>query len=77
MTTLVNSKGISNKKKGKSKRAQVLVAAVEKAIENFLKTGMDIVEANPEARHELTSALNEVRTTGMLISVKFLFSIDN
>ena len=38
VTTLVSSK-TSSKKKGKSKRAHVLVAAVERATENFVERG--------------------------------------
>lgn len=39
---MVNTKGPSKKKKGRSKRAHVLVAAVEKATENFIEKGEQI-----------------------------------
>src|SRR5204862_5402709 len=42
VTTLVNTKGPSKKKKGRSKRAQILVAAVEKATEHFIAKGEEI-----------------------------------
>lgn len=66
VTTLVESSGPSNKKKGKSKKAHVLVAAVEKAIENFLEKGAEIVRDNPEASIELTEALDAVKSTGII-----------
>ena len=46
VTTLVSSKS-NLKKKGKSKRAKVLVAAVEKATENFVEKGELIAAENP------------------------------
>ncbi len=50
MTTLVNTKGPSKKKKGRSKRAHVLVAAVEKATENFIERGEQIAVENPDIK---------------------------
>ncbi len=46
VTTLVSSKS-PQKKKGKSKRAHVLVAAVEKATANFVDRGRIIAQENP------------------------------
>ena len=46
VTTLVSSKS-PQKKKGKSKRAHVLVAAVEKATANFVEKGEIIAMENP------------------------------
>lgn len=53
-------------KKGGSKKAQVLVAAVERSIENFVQRGEEILRDNPDGRKELTTALEEVRNTGKL-----------
>lgn len=67
VTTLVESAnrgGASDKRRTKSKKADVLVAAVEKSIEIFLDRGAEIVRDNPEAEHELNSTLSEVRSTG-------------
>lgn len=64
VTTLVNTKGPSKKKKGRSKRAHVLVAAVEKATENFIERGEMIAYENPDIKSEMLSAVEEVRKTG-------------
>lgn len=67
MTTLVNTKGTSRKKKGRSKRAHVLVAAVEKATENFIEVGEQIAYENPDIKQEMLAAVEEVRKTGEII----------
>ena len=64
VTTLVNTKGPSKKKKGRSKRAHILVAAVEKATENFISIGEVIANENPDNKSDLISAVDEVRKTG-------------
>jgi len=64
VTTLVNTKGTSRKKKGRSKRAHVLVAAVEKATENFIEVGEQIAFENPDIKQEMLAAVEEVRKTG-------------
>ena len=64
MTTLIETKGPSNKKKGRSKRAHVLVAAVEKATANFLERGEQIAMENPDIRQEMLAAVAEVKKTG-------------
>ena len=63
VTTLVSSK-TSSKKKGKSKRAQVLVAAVERATENFVERGEIIAVENPEIKTEMLAAVEDVKSTG-------------
>jgi catenin alpha len=60
----VNTKGPSKKKKGRSKRAHVLVAAVKKATENFIEKGEQIAYENPDIKQEMLSAVEEVRVTG-------------
>lgn len=70
VTTLVNTKvGPSNKKKGRSKRAQILVAAVEQATEHFIKTGETFVAENPDNKADLMAALDEVKRAGEQMSV--------
>ncbi|XP_037919349.1 catenin alpha isoform X3 [Hermetia illucens] len=69
VTTLVNTKGPSKKKKGKSKRASALVAAVEKATENFIEKGEQIAYENPDITQEMLAAVDEVRKTGDAMSI--------
>uniref|UniRef100_A0A1A9V552 Catenin alpha n=1 Tax=Glossina austeni TaxID=7395 RepID=A0A1A9V552_GLOAU len=69
VTTLVNTKGPSKKKKGKSKRASALVAAVEKATENFIQKGEQIAYENPDITSEMLAAVDEVRKTGDTMSI--------
>lgn len=49
---------------GKSKRASVLVLAVEKATENFIERGEQIANENPDIKQEMLTAVDEVRKTG-------------
>ncbi|XP_072013158.1 catenin alpha-2-like isoform X2 [Amphiura filiformis] len=63
VTTLVNTKP-SNKKKGRSKKAHVLVAAVSKATEKFIEKGEEIANETPEIKNEMLTAVDEVRKTG-------------
>ena len=65
----MNTKGSSKKKKGRSKRAHVLVAAVEKATGNFIERGEQIAYENPDIQQEMLSAVDEVRKTGETMSV--------
>ncbi|KAF2347429.1 Vinculin/alpha-catenin [Trinorchestia longiramus] len=69
VTTLVNTKGPSHKKKGRSKRAHVLVAAVEAATANFIQKGEEIAFKNPDIKVEMLAAVEEVRKTGEVMSV--------
>ncbi|XP_044315213.1 catenin alpha [Drosophila rhopaloa] len=69
VTTLVNTKGPSKKKKGKSKRASALVAAVEKATENFIQKGEQIAYENPDITQEMLTAVDEVKKTGDAMSI--------
>ena len=61
---MVNTKGPSQKKKGRSKKAQVLVAAVTKSVEHFIIKGEEIALENPEIKNEMLAAVEEVRKTG-------------
>jgi len=67
VTTLVSSKS-PQKKKGKSKRAHVLVAAVERATQNFVEKGEIIAMENPDIKHEMLATVDEVRSTGEIMS---------
>ena len=67
VTTLVSSKS-PQKKKGKSKRAHVLVAAVERATANFVERGRIIARENPEIEPEMLQAVDEVQHTGETMS---------
>ncbi|XP_017282131.1 catenin alpha-1 [Kryptolebias marmoratus] len=66
VTTLVNSssKGPSNKKKGRSKKAHVLAASVETATQNFLEKGEKIAKESQFLKDELTAAVEDVRKQG-------------
>lgn len=54
---------------GKSKRASALVAAVEKATDNFIERGEQIAYENPDITQEMLSAVDEVRKTGAAMSI--------
>lgn len=51
-------------KKGRSKKAHVLVAAVIKATEKFVEKGEEIAPEIPEIKAELLKAVDEVKQTG-------------
>eukprot|EP00073_Rattus_norvegicus_P041146 XP_008770285.1 PREDICTED: catenin alpha-1-like [Rattus norvegicus] len=69
VTTLVNtnSKGPSNKKRGRSKKAHVLAASVEQATENFLEKGDKIAKESQFLKEELVAAVDDVRKQGRSI----------
>ena len=60
-------------KKGRSKRAYLLVENVIQATGNFIHKADEIVHENPEMRNELIESMNEVKRTGkrILISLHF------
>uniref|UniRef100_A0A0B7AJ53 Catenin alpha n=1 Tax=Arion vulgaris TaxID=1028688 RepID=A0A0B7AJ53_9EUPU len=64
VTTLVNQNGPSSRKKGRSKKAHVLSAAVQKATENFIIQGDQIAHDFPEVENDMLAAVDEVRRTG-------------
>lgn len=53
---------------GKSKRASALVAAVEKATDNFIERGEQIANENPDIKQEMLEAVDEVRKHGNAMS---------
>ncbi|KAK2109651.1 Catenin alpha-1 [Saguinus oedipus] len=69
VTTLVNtnSKGPSNKKRGRSKKAHVLAASVEQATENFLDKGDKIAKESQFLKEELVAAVEDVQKQGDLM----------
>uniref|UniRef100_A0A8C4NHC2 Catenin (cadherin-associated protein), alpha 2 n=1 Tax=Eptatretus burgeri TaxID=7764 RepID=A0A8C4NHC2_EPTBU len=66
VTTLVNlnQKGPSNKKKGRSKKAHVLSASVERATHNFIEKGDQIARDSEFLKEELSEAVDDVRNQG-------------
>ena len=60
----MNQKGPSKKKKGRSKKAQVLSAAVEGATDHFIEKGEEIANENEDIRADMMSAVDDVKKTG-------------
>jgi hypothetical protein len=60
---------MSNGKKGRSKRAHVLVQELIEATGHFLKQGNEIAQENPDMKNELTMALNDVKRCGDTMAV--------
>nr|XP_021503427.1 catenin alpha-3-like [Meriones unguiculatus] len=70
VTTLVNCpQNPSNRKKGRSKRARVLLASVEEATWNLLDKGEKIAKEAAVLKEELTAALQEVRKESTALKV--------
>ncbi|XP_052252345.1 catenin alpha-2-like isoform X1 [Dreissena polymorpha] len=69
VTTLVNQKGPSTKKKGRSKKGHVLAAAVQRATQNFVESGEEIANENPDVKEDMLAAVDEVRSTGAAMGV--------
>lgn len=68
VTTLVNKTGPSDHPKGQSKRADVLVATMEKATEIFILKGQEIAAENPAMAGEMQAAIEGVKNTGHQMS---------
>uniref|UniRef100_A0A8C4JGP8 Catenin alpha-3-like n=1 Tax=Dromaius novaehollandiae TaxID=8790 RepID=A0A8C4JGP8_DRONO len=70
VTTLVNCpQNPSSKKKGRSKRARVLLASVEEATWNLLDKGAKIAREATVFKEELHSALHDVRKESQALKV--------
>uniref|UniRef100_A0A8B9QBD1 Catenin alpha 3 n=1 Tax=Apteryx owenii TaxID=8824 RepID=A0A8B9QBD1_APTOW len=70
VTTLVNCpQNPSSKKKGRSKRARVLLASVEEATWNLLDKGAKIAKEATVFKEELRSALHDVRKESQALKV--------
>lgn len=74
VTTLVNSNMSGNSQHGgsrptgQSKKAHVLVAAVEKATDDFIRHGQAIADEHPEMRSDLLTVIGEIRDCGAALS---------
>lgn len=63
----INSSGTSStraSKRGRSKRAHILVESVIQAIETFLQQGQELAQEHPDMRDELYKCINDVRDSG-------------
>ncbi|XP_067858719.1 catenin alpha-3-like [Heptranchias perlo] len=70
VTTLVNCvKDPSKNKKGRSKRASVLLASVEEATNNLIEKGDQIAQDSTFLKAELTKAMQDVRKEGETMRV--------
>ena len=69
ITTLVNKTGPSNQPRGQSKKAHVLVATMERAIDIFVQKGQEIAAESPTMFHELNAAIDDIRSTGRQMSM--------
>jgi catenin alpha len=67
ITTLATG-NMSNRKKGRSKRAHVLVQELIEATNHFLKQGNEIAQENPDMKDELAKALNDVKLCGDMMA---------
>ena len=69
ITTLVNKTGPSNQARGQSKKAAVLVATMERAIEIFMHKGQEIASESATMFYELNAAIEDIRATGQQMSL--------
>ncbi|UJR28554.1 hypothetical protein I4U23_009788 [Adineta vaga] len=63
VTSLISDQP-SSKKKGRSKRAHLLVANVIQATDNFINKANEIAHENPEMRNDLLQSMEEVKRSG-------------
>ena len=77
VTSLVSSRRNPKKRKGCSKKAAVLVMAVEVATTNFVEKGKAIAEEIAEAREDILAVVEDVRKHGLsLIAASRQFAED-
>ncbi|CAF5044855.1 unnamed protein product, partial [Rotaria sp. Silwood1] len=62
VTSLISDQP-SNKRKGRSKRAHLLVANIIQATENFINKASEIAHENPDMRNDLLQSMEEVKRT--------------
>ena len=62
--TILANGNLTNRKKGRSKKAAVLIQELKDAIAQFIKQGTEIAQENPEMKDELMNAVNDVRIHG-------------
>jgi catenin alpha len=58
------SGNLTNRKKGRSKKAAVLIQELKDSTAQFIKQGTEIANENPEMKDELMNAVNDVRIYG-------------
>jgi len=63
VTSLISEQP-SNKRRGRSKQAHLLVENVIQAIENFINKASEIAHENPDMRNDLLQSMEEVKRTG-------------
>ncbi|CAF0738628.1 unnamed protein product [Didymodactylos carnosus] len=68
VTTLISEQP-SNKKKGRSKRAHLLVSSVIKATENFITKAAEIANENPDMKNDLLTSMEDVKGAGDQMAV--------
>lgn len=66
----------SSSKKGRSKRAHLLVENVIRATENFINKANEIANENPDMRNDLLQSMKEVQRSGKNIN-KIYFYLSN
>jgi len=75
VTTLVQTRDVrggvgGGRKKGRSRKAETLLASVLDSVENFMNAGKTIAAENPEEEKEMLIAVGEVGAAGESLSVK-------
>lgn len=59
--------GKSSSKKGRSKRANLLVESLVESIENFLRHGNEIAQENKDMRGDIMQCINDIRVSGNIM----------
>lgn len=55
---------LTNRKKGRSKKAAVLIQELKEATLHFIKQGSEIAHENPDVKDEMLNAVENVRSNG-------------
>ena len=63
----INTNTSKQSKKGRSKRANLLVESLVEAIENFLRHGSEIAHENEDMRNDLLQCINDIRMSGNIM----------
>lgn len=71
VTTLVKNNDGRKKKKGKSKKSEALVAALQLATRNFIEKGEQIAREYPDFQNEMMTVVQEVRDAGEFIVSRY------
>ena len=74
LTTLLSKPHTASRhKKGRSKRAQDLVEALQRATDVFIRCGQQIAEENPEIGPQMQAAVDQVRNAGETMRYAFFY----